>query len=394
MKKKTIVSLIGCSFALAFGTFAGLKANYIEEAKAVSSDTQMYIETKGIGDWNDNAVTMVWISGGEQTAKWITASTLVGTIKVYTLPANYTRATVCRFSSSNHPADNSTSWWNDNWGQAYDFDPGDDLNFIQLTGYKDGKAEYQTGYMHHLENGDKLYFTAIKVKDDYSWYDANAKTKIGFWDGTSIVGSRVNNSDLIEFDVASDIYTIGFNIYRLNPADDTSWGQTGDYYYSKTNGNINAFMVTAGDTNEFYDNGCRVFDDTYLAMAYSVHFLNATKGICADEGESADHNSSLSSVWSSLGSIYSSLLNTESKKSAYSSGSEAKIADAKLRYSHIVNRYSGLTDYVGGIRSGSNMILSINNENGANTSIIIVVISTISLVGLGVFFFIKRKKEN
>ena len=405
MKIKNVFITLGLAAAMGFGAFVGLKAakGEIKEAFAeqvVGNDKTLYVSS---GVWGaDNAVIRLWTwksSDQNNTKQWISGTRVNGNtdnnLYSFTLPEGMDKFIVVRHKPNVEPS------WDDGvkWNQTDDIEYNSSNNYVRISGWAQDDFEYTNGAIYG--SGDKLYFTAIA--DTYNWFDASANTTLSFWNYDSILGSKVNGSSTVEFNVPKTIVADGFNIYRVNPNNaEDKWNQTVDFGVNSSNKANNAFTVRAWSQGEdryapMYAPGCRAYDDTYLSIAYAAHLINETYAICGsgEGGTSADHLSSLSAKWSDLETVYNALLSDSSKKAAFSSSSDEKVADARLRYSHIIARYTTLDKFINDVSAeySSINIVSIS-EQVNNTAIIIVIASTISLVALGGFFFIKRKKES
>ena len=168
-----------------------------------------------------------------------------------------------------------------------------------------------------------------------------------------------------------------------------------------TGGGDNNITCAEGGSFDFYydydDNNIWITNDTIVeADGWADYFLKNSG--CDAQGVNAP------SGWSACSSKYA-LLSPDAKDIVYAASSTGgdKIASAVARYDWAVAHNpthptpfitNGAGNATRGVTAGANQITPLITNNSSYETVIIVVISTISLVGLGAFFFIKRKKEN
>lgn len=402
MKIKKLITGAILATTLMLGVGVGVaslanKKGEAEPATAASSAEEIFINTAGISDWESGAETMAWVSGGGQTNKWIMTTWISNNIRKFTLPANYTTVTVCRFSSSNHPADQSTYWWDDNWGQAWDFTPGETLNYMSLTGWSDGKASYSTGYVKHFTSGQKVY---VDIQGNESWWFDTYKTyfyaAVGNMTSWTQL-SRIGSSNMLSATFSSDVYA-DLAIFVRNSS--ASWtgktDQTDDIIYTSSNVSCNAFKLGVVSGNVPVT-GMEVFSDAYVADSFGYYFLQ--QGICKDAGGLTNNATTL---WSNASSVYTSLKALLSNQNYIKNGSSSgdlNINRALLRYdTALAKNPTVLTNnFIGRTVSGNGRAIAsiFGNDTATTSSIAIVVVA--SLVAVSVvsgYFFLRRRKEN
>ena len=396
MKVKNLIASITLGLVASAGLALSLSAT--SEAKAVSAEAApvggalQYFNSSAKSDWKDaGAVTKVWVSGSaSQADKWVETTNISGFLYSFTLPESYTKYTIARLN----PDDQS---WSGNWGQFHDVTFSADYNYIISTGESEGKLAYTRSWLKHFESGDKLYATPYNC--GFDWFEDSAISRISFWDGTSIDGTLLSDSSTIVFEATADIYTNGFNIYRLNPLTEAAWNQTDNFEFTSANASLNAYVFqTLSDESweHFLGDRTQAFGDNYLAVAYAIHFLNSTKATCAKDGESADHSEALSGKWSGLESVYNALLSDSSKKEAFINSTDEIAVDAKARYSHIIARYPSLDRFINGVSASYSYIgLRLFSEgNNSNIMIIVAISAAVTVAAISAIIIIKKKKHN
>lgn len=401
-KKNILIAGLVCAFGVAgAASFALSNPNNAEvvKADATTEVTTMYVEV--CDEWYQgvDCVVEAYVRNTSTIWSWVDAANgnvmkLKDNLWQVKLPANTDTFIIVRKAAS---ASHNGSW-TDVYNQTANIDYNSQKNYYHVTGLNGNDCPYTTGWMNKL-TGTKSFYVTVYNKD-YDWFDESAVTTIRFWDGTEIKGFAFGTgSSTISFSSvgsnSTPIYAAGFNIFRKNSDQTVTWTQTGNWSFDYANKDMNAFVVETnnGTDASFYSGGNQTMDtDEYRAMAFGIHFLNKTNGICADNG--ADNNSSdLSGVWSNLSSVANILIGTDARKEAFKTGTEAFTANAFSRYAHIVTRYTSLTDFVGNVRASSNP-LSVINANGNNVSIIVILISVLSLVAAGSFIVVRKKKES
>ena len=132
------------------------------------------------------------------------------------------------------------------------------------------------------------------------------------------------------------------------------------------------------------------------ANAFAATFLSETSAYCTGSISSAKQTE-LKTEFDKLGGAKDAFFNAGVKRGKGVSYDNAA-QEALSRYVNMQEE-KGYTDFLS-LGTDNPVSSSIINEplvienNQANTALIIVIVSTISLVALGGFFFIKRKKEN
>lgn len=391
--KKLIASTVLAGvMALGVGVALNIKA---ETGKVDAAGNQeIFINTAGIGDWESGAETMAWISGGGQTNKWVMTTWIESNIRKFTLPANYTTVTLCRFSSSNHPADQSTDWWYDNWGQAWDFTPSNSMNYMSLTGWSDGKASYNTGFVKHFTSGQKVY---VDIQGNESWwfedYNTYFYTAVGNLKKWAQM-SRIGSSNMLSATFSSDTYVDLAIIVRNNSDSfDGRTNQSEDILYTSDNASSNAFKLGSDSWGTTDVTGMESFSDAYIGDSFGYYFL--AQGLCKDSG---GLNTGYAALWSNTSSVYTSLsayLSDSNYIKNSSSSGDSNLAKALARYDAVLskNPSSGLSNYMS--RSVFELgIKAVSPITSTSATAVVIAVTVISLTAIGGYIYLRRRKEN
>ena len=241
-----------------------------------------------------------------------------------------------------------TTWYVD--GDFNGWDKAGEKYHLTYTKMSGNNWEFESDYIIHIGAGQKF-------KICYSWDGGAGYNEFAPNLQTNQSDFYINDCIIANNDINVKFY---FQVY----GESASW--TGLYWTTYT------------------DDQCAIYN-------WSVDFLKATNSPCSNP--EANNLDALQGIWTAQSNAFTGI--DDSAKSLFVSSSTLdKVADACLRYTHIVNRYAGLTDFVGGVRSSANpnMLSAININN--NSALIIVVISALGLVSTGGFFFLRKKQEN
>ncbi len=132
--------------------------------------------------------------------------------------------------------------------------------------------------------------------------------------------------------------------------------------------------------------------DTAAAKEWATTFENNTSSACKDPN--ADNSAALANVWTTLKNSYNALSSTAQAALKNNTSGDSTIASALARYTHIVNRYSSLDDFMG-LRSSTSSISSIvNSYNSTNNAIsIAIVIVFVGVTSIGGYVLLKKKRQ-
>lgn len=395
LKKNILIAGLLCTFGVVGASSLALSSNFDSKVAKADSTTTMYVEVCDAWYSGVECVVEVYASKGAAWS-WIDASNgnvlkLKDNLWQVTIPTDTDEFIIDRKDPSNARNQSWTGSYNQTANITYD----SQKNYYHVTSLNGNDCPYESGWMNKFTGSTPFY--ATMYNKNYDWFDNSAATTIRFWDGTEIRGFTFGTgSSTICFSpigsVGEPVYAAGFNIFRKSSDLSETWSQTGNWSFTYANKDMNAFVVeaTTGDAT-FYSGGSQTMDtDAYRAMAFGIHFLNKTDGICADNGD--DNNSSdLSAIWSSLSSVATTLIGTDERKTTFKTSDEAFTENAFNRYAHIVGRYESLADFIGDVRVSSSP-LAIISSNMNNATLILVLVGVLALAASGSFFFIRRRK--
>lgn len=131
MKARNVFALLGLTFAMGAGVFAGVASKKAEEVGAVDAGTSIYLDVSG-GDWfSDDAKVAIWNHQGNCFEEF-TADVDSGLYKV-DLSKACTSFNLFRGSALN---------WDNKFNQSDDASFDGAKNLIKSTGYNDGKMTF------------------------------------------------------------------------------------------------------------------------------------------------------------------------------------------------------------------------------------------------------------
>ena len=138
------------------------------------------------------------------------------------------------------------------------------------------------------------------------------------------------------------------------------------------------------------------YDDLVQSEAeyFALLFLDRTGPICLEGGESANHQSGLSGVWSDLNTAWTALSN-EAKALLNEGEAEENIADFHARYAHIVNRYGDTFIFEGMVINNAGYTPSSVLENSNSTPnflILSIILSSACAFAIGGAFLARRRR--
>ena len=391
MRKRNIFTIAIASLALTLGVGAGLKANKVEEVKAESVTYTYWVEFKSGCRWdskvNDSKVKFglhVWNSttNSAYDTPLVELEEGIQFVKYsFTTDVNPNKAIAGRFTN----AATSFVWEGDdkmlNRTDNLDFDQSN--AWIELNSYGSG-TKWCTAYSYTMSQNVHLYVNGsegVELSERIRGGDTHIEAY-----KTDVLLAQ---NDVFEIDENGTKYSTT----SVQPSIASNFDLTG----SKPK------CLVAGSYDLYYD-----LDDNELwiqmaadaeAEAYADYFLaNFTCGgttgpnagkVTAEEGTWG----TLSSKWTPMSSGAKEYFNVQPNEEG------TKFQQVLARYKYVIEKYGTGTynDFMGKgyTKVDSNVLAPLVVEsNSTNVALIIVIVSTISLVALGGFFFIKRKKEN
>ena len=391
MKIKHVVITLVLSLTLGLGTLVGLKASAKEtkSAKAIGAGDTIYLKANATWHGTVNADYSLWMHcwNTESDATNVEFTYVTDTIYSATLPSACSNIIFFR-SQSGTPI----NWYDQSADLvlANILDGGNNVVIQNDSGYTFsnlGKGEYRP---------DKTAGTAY-LRGSWSW---------------STFDYQLQNTATNTYSIENVPLTAGSEIKIMTIGND-KWVTYHDA--SDLQGNSDAQFVspnvtiqTTGKYNITFYSDTKVYkvdeyEDTDLtaAVAFANDFETSMAKYCpitgTDEGKGT---AKLASEWADFEERFSgvsSTLTVQTRTYLKTLNDGSTIQDFRERYDSILSDYYSLL-------SGHNFLernvqytnaptITIGN-NDNTVSIIIVVVSSISLIALGGFFFIKKRKEN
>ena len=382
---KTILGIAlattGFGGAVAVGASAVVN-NQNNEAQIATAGTttRIYLDMSGFSDWYGDSAHFgihTWNSGNGD--KYF-AATKVGDAYYYadvdlSTYANGGGYRFTRFDASG-TISGSTEWNRGAW-----------------CSYSDGVKTYYkpSGYTNGTWSTDDQQTWSVTGGKNGNWSDPiNISLTMRFNDeGLQFYNSSVELSAGDEFKIknGSNSY-YGYNCIETG---DGSVIASGDVSGS---GGSNITVVNTGSYEIYMKPFAGKFwmqeNSENTATSWASSFISATGSICSSGGTSANHESALSVIWTQQKTSFEAL--TLGARNIIKTGTaNATIKDAHDRYVHIMTRYTSLDEFSDWKVSPSRSINVIENNNYLP---IIIVSSTILVAAfVGVYFFLRKKKE-
>ena len=162
-------------------------------------------------------------------------------------------------------------------------------------------------------------------------------------------------------------------------------------------------QVVAGTYSIYVNGSSQVFVSKGLPLdAFCSTFITDINNVCDAVTGNTDP-SDLSSTWSTLSSLYSQLTAAAKKEISdigFNGGSDVDDPHKVVKaYKYIVTKYGTTVcpDFIWGQTispSGANKINIDNSVSNNSVMYIVIATATVSLVALGAFFLLRRKKHN
>ena len=408
MKIKNIFITLGVCAAMGFGAFTGIKASKGEIKEA---------EASTVGENSDWGI----VGEGDAFGSWS--------------PASRARLTFTDCDTSLHSWKNVTFSGGtkfklmntDNWGSDIGFnsltfgdkkgdftsDTGDNPNIIAPSG--GGTYDVCVAYISSLGKNVIGIFASGTLSNYLakSIYICEKPDNNGNWNPSKIYmfggikqygdwqGSNMTSADSPTVNLAGEYGNVR-KISYAEHADDTFIIHNGNGYQS-TNTSLVAGSAYyfVGNWNGGDDNGKAVLQanaNLGLAADFIVRVEAVRNAVTAsgsikqysvcgiDAQKAADFYTEYSGMVSGVKSLVDDTTITTYKRNG-ETGNET------VSYDVVMEQLRDIAVKAGKLSNSSSIVLPFEN-NANNTAIIIVVVSTISLLGLAGFFFIKRKKES
>ncbi len=408
MRKRNIFAIAIASMTLALGVGAGLKVNKVQEAKAAST-VRMYVDVSSWseGTWTDaNALTYAYVAGGTTSVAWpgqqMTLSSVTG---IYYLDI-YDDDTTVNFLRVNPNDKTGSGVWTrvvNEWKS--------DISLPNDYSSKNVFKVYHSGYDDWTYAGSWDYVEpsvsdGAYLRGDWTngWSTAGQKAMTAITTGTKY------SIDNVALGAGGTVKMVTFSRGYI------SWAQPGtvsstnsDKFPAAKEESMNNVTVTnAGVYTIVLQKNNDVWDYTFTgslpaeyvaAVEFCDDFKTSMGKYCPVTGSDGNKGlAKLESEWSDFANRFNNASFANSRPYLTDANpSDATFIEFQERYDSIMgDYYSSLSSYnfLGRSYTPANTTIEMVNNQTNTVAVVVIIISTISLVALGGFFFIKRKKEN
>ena len=384
MKIKNIFITLGVCAAMVLGAGASLRTNKVIKAKA-DNETTFYLDCTGFDGWdNAQSVCLHAYKSDGNVNDWIEATKAGDNYwSVSKDVTGYTGVEWYRCDSGNTGNHyNKQSWLafpSSNFYyevKGWD-DPGDNKQWSAPAAWSLTGSSSASLSSHKFDaDGYQFYATSISLATNAVIQFTNGTKTTGFADLRDVGnGQTAKEKGLVVDDGTGKVKVVKGGSY--------------DIYVNCITGKVWMQSDAATDADHwaeaFLNDGC-------------------TTANTGTKAKWEDHKTSFDALTEGAKNL---LKNEEHVEHDVVVSGNVKLA--VQRYDYVLQRYgvndanadaNGYKDFMGRVSSGKLTLsaitipYSIVENNASNTAIIIVVVSTISLLGLAGFFFIKRKKES
>lgn len=344
---------------------------------------------------NDN-----WFSGNARFAAyfygsvssdpvWADMSLVSGSTKLFEVevPDTYTQVIFGRMNP-----DTSDNNFNEGvcWNQSNDLTFGSNRYFLMYDGYWKGD---NAGIWH--AGTDNVYLRGTFTNpqwnvngDQLSWNNLSGQYELKAYNGLA------KDDEFKVFDITSG-----------SDAGYVAEGMTNDYdLFHSNDGNI---VCTSDTSYDIYykpqHNAIWIEENaTVAATHFAGTFLTVTGGICKDSsaGQGDTDLDALKAAWNAKGDGTTLVdkwnVLSSGAKGVFASGTgHADIVSAVARYRVIMGRYAGtLTAFTDGPELAGGNALVTSETSTTNQTLIIAIVAALTIVSVGGFVFIRRRREN
>ena len=245
-------------------------------------------------------------------------------------------------------------------------------------------------------SGDKSYHQMFKVADHLFAYNMN-NTQNGFYFRTKIGGTYYksqgdsgHNSTPINYsDLTDNNYLVTLDYYAYNSTSPKN--EIGSW--SSLTSLVNQIYITGGESVEAARSAAEYYANAFFEVLGNEH-------ACTISGNSSELM--VKDVWNGLETLYSTInSNVKSVLTSINDSSSATLKTFVALYDYVYWKYGNVAgfgdDFLSrGIepRSISNIPSIITDNNDINKNIIVIVsISAVSMSVVGLYFFIRKRKE-
>ena len=377
MKIKHVMLTLGLAAVLGLGVGVGLKAGQVKEAEAVSAGETVYLRISS--DWAANSPKFaVYAFGGTADSKSFTKMTKVDGDTLHdvykaVIPANNDTIIFTRHNPA--IADNELGWASGNkWSQSGNLVLSESTSNLWINSNGEGAGSWASGTYSESATNLSLTFYASSAK-----YTTESNPRVSVWGNCITNPTATYPGNLME----KTTETVSFQ-------DSTLYRHTIEYKSHMSDHsdiNINMIISNDGDDNKTSDISV-IVDGAYYYPNDGEYWYNGHTA-SEDLGESAAVAFDVSETnICALSEEKALQLRTDLLKSNNATNLASTIWNA-ITYTEALK---WIDKQCATPLNLSRSVSEISNSNNTLT-IAIVAVSAISLLAVGGFFFIRKRKE-
>lgn len=276
-------------------------------------------------------------------------------------------------------------------------------NYNAITGRVLSTASSVAVYLKLHNTGDFTYWIAGREAEYY--VVVNGSIACAMSENPSNAGEYMATSVVLAKDDVVRFYNTAVFDATVNGGSTGTWTYNEGHIVCGTAGTYNVYMTPSGGGNTVYFGAPSLADAE--ATTFAETFLTAFQktgenpgGICVSDGST--NTATLKAKWNGddIAGAYDDLSDeAQGILTAASTSGSAKVNDFARLYNYIYNKYQvvgsiGLDDFAGRFATPTAVSLTPVSNNTTNVSIILVIVSSLVLLSIGGYFFIRKRKEN
>ena len=412
MKLRHLFATLSLAIVAGAGVAAGLSSGNAQKAKAYfDGGRYVYLKTD-VGNWNQAAArfSVYYFDVSKNNKGWIDMALYDSSLSIYEakLPANASNDWTIIFCRMN-PHYGTNQWNTDQendhvWNQTGDLSTDEGREYYKISpngGYPGDTGEWLEPYY-----GSRNFTWYLETSTD--GFQTSNRTEVPFAvsgrKGESYLSVSLTAGTEFKF-VRSDDLVLDWD-NRVEPENNPTMAHGGIVASTDSDGN---FRAKSSSSYELFvkPNGTIWIqsDATEDAKTFASGFKSAIEGNCPYDYSSSQTTgktaSDLVNAWKNQSIAYNDL--TEGAKEVLESAttsSAGSLADFARVYDYVYGHYAGVREAQNGgnfanrtvsiVANLSNPIAQLGAENSYTS--IIAIIGAVSLVAIGGFFFIRRKR--
>lgn len=404
MKLKHLFATLSLAIVAGAGVAAGVSGGNAQKAEAtISGGTYLYLKVDQ-GKWNKAGArfAFAYITTDDSATYWADMVPYDSSLSIYEgfLPAGtWGKLIFCRMDPAT-----STNNWNNKWNQSSDLTSIDgDYYLVYDNG---GEPTDKNGAWQNPYYGSRNYtWTMVTSTDGFKTSERMTVPYKGDGSGQAYIS--------LSLDAGTEFY---FERNDATTATDRDWDDRDTQDTSMAGGAVVASTDSSGNFRAAKKSALEIYvkpngkvwiqnDSTADAKSFASSFVESIEGNCpynySTESYSGKTVSNLVSAWNAQGEAYSHL--TDGAKSVLQSAttsSEGSLKDFARVYDYVLGKYESTLTQSGNAGNFANrtVVPVAGAINPISTSVessytsIIAIIGAVSLVAIGGFFFIRRKR--